>query len=420
MALGFEKAGFDLLAAVELDPVHLAAHERNFPLCEPVCQDVARLTAEDVYRAAARGWQRRNQGGADFAGIDCVFGGPSCQGFSVIGSRDPGDHRNMLVHEFVRVVLEVRPRWLVLENVPGLVSPAYRAVLAKIYADLRSGGYRVSEPWVLNARDHGAPQERKRVFIVGARCDQRLPVEPQNVASRITVAEALDDFPVLGRFRRLFDQDRLSLSPEQLAAMRARQSLYVKRLNGTIADVSDRSDPRTWDQATLTSVGLTAHSDDVVARFRRLKPGIRDEIGRLPKLDEARQSPTLRAGTGRDHGSFTSARPVHHRSPRVITVREAARLHGFPDWFSFHVTRWHGFRQVGNSVPPPLAHAVAGTVIVAAGISLPERRAVPLELGIDELLRMPMMEAAEYYGLPRSMLPQNVRIAHPRTARKAA
>ncbi len=152
MALGFEKAGFDLLAAIELDPVHLAAHERNFPLCEPVCQDVARLTAEDVKRAATAGWQRRYRRRADFDGIDCVFGGPSCQGFSVIGPRDPRDRRNMLVHEFVRVVLEVRPRWLVLENVPGLVSPAYRAVLAKVYADLRDGGYRVSDPWAGSRR----------------------------------------------------------------------------------------------------------------------------------------------------------------------------------------------------------------------------------------------------------------------------
>ncbi len=162
------------------------------------------------------------------------------------------------------------------------------------------------------------------------------------------------------------------------------------------------------ERATLTGVSITAHSAEVVKRFRRLKPGVRDDVGRLPKLDQNGQSPTLRAGTGRDHGSFTSARPIHHRSPRVITVREAARLHGFPDWFGFHNTRWHGFRQVGNAVPPPLAHAVA-TTIVTASSRQPARRAEPLALGAPKLLAMPLTEAARRYGLPDDMLPANVR-----------
>jgi DNA (cytosine-5)-methyltransferase 1 len=408
MALGFEKAGFDVLAAVELDPVHLAAHERNFPLCQPLCGDVARVTAEEVKLAAGAGWRRRYPGSKFAGSIDCVFGGPSCQGFSVIGPRNPGDRRNALVHEFVRVVAEVRPRWFVLENVPGLVSPAYREVLARLYAGLRDAGYRVAPPWVLNARDHGVPQERKRVFVVGARLDQQLPDEPAVATEHVSVADALDDLPVLGRFQRLFDEDSLALTGGQMEAMLARQSAYVKRLNGTIVEESDLSDHRPWDPSVVTSVSLTAHSDEVVARFRRLKPGVRDEVGRLPKLDSERQSPTLRAGTGRDHGSFTSARPVHHRSPRVITVREAARLHGFPDWFGFHVTRWHGFRQVGNAVPPLLAQTVARAVVQASGV-VPERSSKLVTLGEHSLLQMTLTEAAAHYGLPASLLPKNVR-----------
>jgi DNA (cytosine-5)-methyltransferase 1 len=420
MALGFEKAGFDVLAAVELDPVHLAAHERNFPLCEPVCDDVARVTVESIETAAARGWSRRYPDEPFGGSIDCVFGGPSCQGFSVIGPRDPRDRRNDLVHEFIRIVIEVRPRWFVLENVPGLISPAYADVLEKVNTSLRAGGYRVADPWVLNARDHGVPQDRKRVFIVGARCDQLSPVKPSVLSERITVADALDDLPALTRFRRLLVEDRLNLTTVQLERMHGRQGSYVKRINGTIADVSDRSDRRDWDEGVLTSVGLTAHRDDVIARFRRLKRGVRDDVGRLPKLDERGQSPTLRAGTGRDHGSFTSARPVHYRSPRVITVREAARLHGFPDWFGFHSTRWHGFRQVGNAVPPPLAHAVARAITTASG-SDPARRASRVALGRDALLEMTLVEAARYYGLPMSMLPKNVRAGKsPQSERKAA
>lgn len=407
MALGFERAGFDVLAAVDLDPVHLAAHEYNFPLCEPVCDDIARVTADRMLSAARAGWARR-YGTAFPDGLDCIFGGPSCQGFSVIGSRDPADRRNHLVHEFARVVLAMRPRWFVLENVPGLVSPAYRDVLSKLCADLADGGYRTGDPWVLNASDHSVPQDRKRVFIVGAREDQQMPERPLQASMKVTVADALDDLPNLSRFRSLLRHDRLVLDDDQSRRMRETQSVYVRRLNGDRADPKDRSDLRVWDRRLLTSVGTTVHSPEVIRRFQRLKPGVRDAVGRLPKLDEAGQSPTLRAGTGRDHGSFTSARPVHHRSPRVITVREAARLHGFPDWFGFHNTRWHGFRQVGNAVPPPLAQAVATSLLRAAETN-PMRHRDRLQLGGYELLAMPLNTAAGRYGLPATMLPRNVR-----------
>lgn len=417
MALGFERAGFDVLAAIDLDPVHLAAHEHNFPLCQAICDDISRLSPHPILVAARAGWSRRYPGAAFPGSVDCVFGGPSCQGFSVIGRRDPTDRRNVLVHEFARIVVALRPRWFVLENVPGLVSPAYKDVLSKLLADLAAGGFRVAEPWLLNASDYNVPQDRKRVFIVGARRDQPLPRRPAPARSRVTVAEALDDLPNLARFRRLLRQDWLVLDDAQLEAMRELQSEYVRRLNGNAADPDDRSDPRLSDERTLTAVSTTAHSPGVVERLRRLKPGVRDEVGRLPKLDEAGQSPTLRAGTGRDHGSFTSARPVHHRSARVITVREAARLHGFPDWFGFHNTRWHGFRQVGNAVPPPLAQAVAQAIVGVARCD-PPRLSRALALGDRQLLSITLTEGAERYGLPEALLPYDVRRASISQARQ--
>lgn len=420
MALGFEQAGFDVLAAVDLDPVHLSAHERNFPLGEPVCADISEIGASEIMEAARRGWARRHPS-TPFAGrVDCVFGGPSCQGFSVIGSRKRDDPRNALVAQFARLVVDLRPRWFVMENVPGLISPGYRPVLDAFYRTLRAAGYAVAEPWKLNARHHDVPQERKRVFVVGAREGEAVPTKPLVRPNAPTVADALGDVPPLARFRTLQEQDELALSEDQLAEMVRSQSCYVQRLNGVERDPEDLADQREWDPRLLTSVGLASHSDAVVARFRRLRRGERDAIGRLPKLDPGGQSPTLRAGTGRDHGSFTSARPVHYSSPRVISVREAARLHGFPDWFGFHATKWHGFRQVGNAVPPPLARAVARTVIVAACAN-PQRRSVePLSLGPGSLLRMTMREAAERYGLDPQSLPANVRTVAVRQAREAA
>jgi DNA (cytosine-5)-methyltransferase 1 len=420
MALGFEQAGFDVLAAVDLDPIHLASHERNFPLCEPLCADVAEIRSRDLMAAARRGWARLYPR-TPFAGpLDCVFGGPSCQGFSVIGPRKRDDPRNALVAQFARLVVELHPRWFAMENVPGLVSPGYREVLEAFRWTLEAAGYQVAEPWKLNARDHGVPQERRRVFVVGARAGETLPSEPAASADPPTVADALRDLPALARFRTLRERDAISLREDQLAAMRSMQSTYVLRLNASGRDSGDLADERAWEPRLLTSVGLAVHSDAVVARFRRLRRGERDEIGRLPKLDPEGQSPTLRAGTGRDHGSFTSARPVHYSSPRVISVREAARLHGFPDWFGFHTTKWHGFRQVGNAVPPPLARAVAGSVVAAAEVRPPRRGRKPIELGPTALLSMPMGEAAERYGLDAAKLPANVRVIPARKTNDAA
>jgi DNA (cytosine-5)-methyltransferase 1 len=219
MALGFEQAGFDVLAAADVDPLHMATHERNFPLCEPICEDITRLTGADVLSAAREGWKRRDGLSELIGPVDCVFGGPSCQGFSVIGRRELNDPRNLLIAEFARLVGELRPRWFVLENVPGLVSPGYRTVLDSLYGSFRKAGYRVAKPWRLNARDFGVPQERKRIFIVGARKGPALPSLPVGQARVISVAEAIGDLHGLGRFRRLFDQDSVVLTEEQLAAV---------------------------------------------------------------------------------------------------------------------------------------------------------------------------------------------------------
>jgi DNA (cytosine-5)-methyltransferase 1 len=85
---------------------------------------------------------------------------------------------------------------------------------------------------------------------------------------------------------------------------------------------------------------------------------------------------------------------------RCITVREMARLHGFPDWFRFQATKWHGARQIGNAVPPPLARAIAGSVMDALG-AIPERPSNPIALGDPSLLYLEMSQAADYFGVDR-------------------
>lgn len=96
---------------------------------------------------------------------------------------------------------------------------------------------------------------------------------------------------------------------------------------------------------------------------RALLPGKKDAISKAVRLAADGFCPTLRAGTNREKGSYQAVRPIHHILPRVITPREAARLQGFPDWFVFHRTKWHSFRQIGNSVSPIVAEFLLKAVL---------------------------------------------------------
>ncbi len=108
----------------------------------------------------------------------------------------------------------------------------------------------------------------------------------------------------------------------------------------------------------VNGVQTTRHTLAVIERFKSVRPGRTDNVSRCARLDWDAAAPTLRAGTGPDRGSFQSVRPIHPVRPRVITVREAARLQGFPDWFDFHETKWHSFRMIGNSVSPIMAETL--------------------------------------------------------------
>ncbi|TVR67209.1 MAG: DNA cytosine methyltransferase, partial [Candidatus Competibacteraceae bacterium] len=135
-----------------------------------------------------------------------------------------------------------------------------------------------------------------------------------------------------------------------------------------------------------------------------------EPVSRFLKLPPHGLCNTLRAGTDSARGAFTSPRPIHYRFPRVITVREAARLHSYPDWFRFHATKWHGFREIGNSVPPLLGRAVAGEILKTLGRSV-EKPEQPLLLGQgnEGLLTFGMSEAAAYFGVPADTIAQRTR-----------
>lgn len=396
MSLGFEQAGFDVVAAVEKDPIHAAAHAFNFPRCAVFARDIARVSGAEL-RAAA---------GIGDADVDVVFGGAPCQGFSLIGHRVLDDPRNALVREFVRLVREIGPRTFVFENVKGLTVGEHRRFLDELVSAFEDAGYEVRQPWkVLNAAEYGVPQNRHRLFLIGARRGERCPSYPPPTTRPAgcepllglppgpSCAQALGDMPDAESFPELLESDAVRPAAEDWGE----PSPYARLARCLANDSWFFGHPRDWDAGLLTSSMRTGHTPISRRRFAETRGGEIEPISRLFRLPANGVSNTLRAGTDAERGAFTSPRPIHYALPRLVTVREMARLHGFPDWFRFHATKWHGARQIGNAVPPPLARAVAGAVMDALGLA-PRRSAQILPLGDPALLAMGMEAAAARFG----------------------
>lgn len=394
LSLGFEQAGFDVRAAVEIDPVHCAVHKFNFPNTAIIAQSVEGLSADQI----------RDVAGIGNRDVDCVFGGAPCQGFSLIGKRVLDDPRNRLALDFVRIVSDLRAKTFVFENVKGLTLGKHKIFLKELISAFNEAGYNVREPWsVLNAGNFCTPQSRERLFLLGAKKGEVLPEYPMpktNIAGKRkkvlglpdgpTCGDALGDLPDADTFEVLNTSDMVKTSKF------GEPSAFSAELRCITNNAWHYGYVREWDPSTLTSSARTKHSDISKDRFNKTATGEIENISRFFKLPQDGVSNTLRAGTDGARGAFTSPRPIHYHYARCVTVREMARLHGFPDWFRFHATKWHGARQIGNSVPPPLARAIAGKVIESLNL----KPTVPNEivpLGDARLLNLNLSSAADFF-----------------------
>ncbi|MDR6227630.1 DNA cytosine methyltransferase [Desmospora profundinema] len=402
MSLGFEQAGFDIVGSVEIDPIHAAVHKYNFPNTATICRDITELTGKEILERA----------NLEAGSVDVVFGGPPCQGFSLIGKRLVDDPRNSLLGHFGRIVKEIEPKYFVMENVSGLTIGHSKQILNQFIYEMTESKYEVVSYRVLTAANYGVPQDRKRLFVYGYRKDVIAPNYPEPITEVRhkkglqdtqgallplcpSVEDAIGDLPNIDEFDVLtkFDSIPYNVSPK---------SNYARILHGVSEDENDFSYPRVWHQNKLTNSLRTKHTSVSVKRFLCTDWGETESVSRFFKLHPEGICNTLRAGTDSKRGAYTSPRPIHPYHGRVISVREAARLHSFPDWFRLHVTKWHGFRQVGNSVPPLLARAVAGQIIKAMDV-VPIKPG-PINLGNENLLSLNMSAAADMFNVPRDVI----------------
>lgn len=329
---GAHQAGFEVAAAFDIDPILTSSFQYNFPATKLFLRDVSAMDGHTVERLA---------GGP----VDGIFGGPPCQGFSDIGRKDPSDIRRKLLGHFFRIVAEIEPTFFIMENVRGL---AYAHSKGELDAALKlvEDRYHIFGPHVLDASDFGAATRRNRIFVIGTHKDRAEAISLEDLAvwkkPPATVRNAMADLQGAEYVR-----DDSGFDAWRIKSL-GRPSRYASLLR----------DPNGF----FTGHRVTVHQPKTIDRFSKLGQGEMDKVGRHPRLDWQGQCPTLRAGTGVEKGSYQSVRPIHPDDHRVITVREAARLQGFPDRHRFHPTVWHSFRMIGNSVSPIMAEAVFAAV----------------------------------------------------------
>lgn len=349
LSLGAARAGLTVRAAVELDKHAIETHVRNFPTTQHLSTDVAQLTGARLLELS----------GMKAGELDGLIGGPPCQGFSSIGNRNVSDERNDLFSHFFRLVAETSPAFFVAENVPGILSERYDTIRERALSQIPAS-YQILKPIEVQANLYGAPTSRRRIFFIGYlpnRFDVELTEQhfapPQNVELAI-VSQALKGLPT--RIDCRWQTEELGWRPvEPCGGVH-----LLDRITGSVP--MGVGNPglleRYFSRGEVSGCLGTRHSEDLRRRYRALKFGETDPATKSRRLDPNGFCPTLRAGTGSDKGSYQAVRPIHYSAPRVITPREAARLQGFPDWFVFHATKWHSFRQIGNSVSPIVAERI--------------------------------------------------------------
>lgn len=353
LSLGACRAGFDLRLAVEIDKHASAAHAKNFPNSVHSAADIASVSGAELLKLA------RVEPGE----LSGLIGGPPCQGFSNMGHRNVDDPRNDLFRRFFQLVCETGPAFFLAENVPGILDPRY-APMRDAALNLVRSNYTLLEPFKVVAADYGVPTIRTRVIFFGYRSSafsSALSVSDFRAGpntAKVTVGTALGGLPITIKDTWLTDDEgwRVVRSwPGGSFGERAKG----RRPEG-VGD--EESVKRLRDERRVSGCVATIHTSDVIGRYMKLGPGEVDTVSRAVRLDKNGYCPTLRAGTDSDRGSYQALRPIHPEEPRVITTREAARLQGFPDWFRFAPTKWHSFRQIGNSVSPVLAEALLSRV----------------------------------------------------------
>ena len=322
LSLGFDRAGFKNLLAVEMNPAFAKTYRRNFPAHRLIVDDIRNLEDEEI---------RELLGGE---AADVIIGGPPCQGFSIAGNIGRSfleDDRNTLFREFVRFVSLLKPKAFVMENVAAMATHLRGKTIDVIVKAFEAAGAGYQVKWeVLNSADFGIAQERRRTVVVGLRRDLETGFTyPDKSDRHLTIRDAIGDLPPLrsGEVSEIPNHRAMKHSEQMLKKMS-----YV-RDGGDRTDIPEELRPTSGDVRKYI-------------RYNSRKPSV-CVTGDMRKI-------------------------FHYEQNRALTARERARIQSFPDDFVFEGSSIQIQQQIGNAVPPKLANQIAVKVEEAlnhAGVS---------------------------------------------------
>jgi DNA (cytosine-5)-methyltransferase 1 len=370
IATGFKAAGINTVMAVEYVDSCCETYSANHPETRMICSDITTVTDKQI---------KQELGQLKLNSVDIVSAGFPCETFSTAGSKSRvyNDHRNYLYKEAIRIADAAKARLLVLENVPAFLSKRVeKGSDTKIYdlliEDLEKAGYKYHKYEILHAIDYGVPQKRSRFILVASKSIKIDNFLLKKVKDIVTVDEAFSDLP--------------KIKENQTSELYSSQPLNkFQKLLRT---------PSFWNatdnkQNKLSYHITPKHRPGTIKRFQLIKQGegLKDIFMKLTKkeiakLQEERVLPkkwyiqrNYRLESNQPSKTVTSHcldELVHPTLDRGLSVREAARLQSFPDWYDFkggpilcpHMYKTQDkYEQVGDAVPPLLAKALGGYLL---------------------------------------------------------
>jgi len=364
LTTGFHMTGFESLCAIDIDAKALATYNYNYPNTKIINQDIRKVNPSDL--RLALGLQQEE--------LTALIGGPPCQGFSrniPAGYRYLNDSRNQLYQTFLEFVQEFRPLYIVMENVPEILK-AYNGVISEeITKYLESLGYTVVCS-CFNAAYYGVPQTRSRAFFIASlyhsvdfpeqthfgdiksdyrarKSSSQLSLLEANISEIVTVRDAIGDLPPINA-GQVYDAEIYPSAPQTTyqAIMRSKSLKIVNHIARALSPIQ-------MSRARVLLEGQDARNLPPELAPKKHYSGA---YGRLYWDKPARTITRWVFHPG-------SGRFFHPTQDRTITIREAARLHSYPDSFHFLGTYTDMASQIGESVPPLLGKAIASSILQA-------------------------------------------------------
>lgn len=334
LSKGFMDAGFDVVLGIDIDETSLNTFEKNHGNAVAMKLD---LFNHDNINLIKKYLDDQN------IDLDVLIGGPPCQGFSLAGKRDEFDKRNVLYSAMVKMANLIRPKVVLLENVPSILSLYDGIARKRIFDDFEELGYKMNVK-ILYAPEYGIPQIRRRAIFVGILNNEKEFEYPKPYLKEneyITCLDALSDLPSLdGDTDYSLDTVREYISSPQSdyqKLMRGNSILVynhypIKHARKTIDNISKIPDGGNYKDLPKEEASKFKYHESL-HRYCSTKPSLTIDTGH------------------RTH--------FHYKYNRIPTVRECARLQSFPDDFIFTGSKQQQYKQVGNAVPPLLGKAVA-------------------------------------------------------------